>query len=76
MKKTNKQKIFQQERYLLPGVSMHLKFQLTPLALHLFCNSAAQVNTANQGHFETQTHMHKGGWGRETNISKWILFTK
>ena len=44
--------IFQQERYLLPGVSMHLKFQPTPSAFHLFYNEAAQVNGANQGHFD------------------------
>lgn len=45
--------IFQQERYLVPGVSMHVKFQLTPAAFHLMYNPATVVAGNAQGHFTT-----------------------
>ena len=45
--------IFQQERYLLPGVNMHLKFQPTRPAFHLFYDHDARAGGAAQGHFTT-----------------------
>ena len=45
--------IFQQERYLLPGVTMHLKFQTTPAAFHLMYHPNDQLNGVNQGDFKT-----------------------
>ena len=44
--------LFHQERYLVPGVSMHLKLQPTASAFSLMYDPEAQVGGGDQGHFK------------------------